>query len=125
MKFWLFIFEEIKLRKIIVTIVCILIISLSVIFSGCSSANTGQIEKISDLETLLDEENTSSTTDTNSAREFKEISVDEAYKIFTSDKDYLFIDVRYKKEYFCSHTTSVATCPITINNYNFVLRYFI
>jgi len=102
------------LRKNITTIICILIIILSIILSGCSGTNTEQIEKSAGSEILHDKENTPSTMDINlGEREFKEISVDEAYKIFISDKNYLFIDVRSKEEYDENHVRGAILIPMT------------
>ncbi len=100
------------MRKYIIKIICILIVALSVILSGCSSTNLAQMEKITDSETLQDEVNTSSTINANiSEKEFKEISVDEAYKIFISIEDYLFIDVRLKESYDESHVEGAISIP--------------
>lgn len=102
------------MRKYIIKIICILIVSLSIILSGCSSTNLEQMEKITDSETLQDEVNTSSTINANiSKKEFKEISVDEAYKIFTSTEDYLFIDVRSRESYDESHVEGAISIPVS------------
>ena len=44
---------------------------------------------------------------------FQEISVDEAYQIFTSDKDYLFIDVRSEDEYSSGHIEAAIHIPVS------------
>ncbi|MCL4386705.1 MAG: rhodanese-like domain-containing protein [Cyanobacteria bacterium] len=101
------------MRRNIIKIICILIVFLSVIFTGCSNSNPEQIEKMIESETLQGEENTSVTIDTNSSEKgFQEITVDEAYKIFISDKDYLFIDVRSKESYDKSHVKDAINIPV-------------
>jgi rhodanese-related sulfurtransferase len=45
--------------------------------------------------------------------EFKEITVDEAYQIFTGDKDYLFIDVRSEDEYNSGHIEGAIHIPVS------------
>ena len=103
----------IKLTKNIIKLVCILLISMSFIFTGCLRINSEQIEKTTDMENLQDNENASSSMETNSAGEFKEIPVDEAYDIFISDKDYLFIDVRSKESYEKSHIKGAINIPVS------------
>ena len=45
--------------------------------------------------------------------EFKEITVDEAYQIFISDKDYLFVDVRSEDEYKSGHIEGAINIPVS------------
>ena len=45
--------------------------------------------------------------------EFKEITVDEAYQIYISDKDYLFIDVRSEDEYVSGHIEAAVNIPVS------------
>ncbi len=102
-----------KIIKII--LICIFVVSLSVIFSGCSITNPEQIDKITDTETSQNEENTSSAIDASlTGKEFKEISVDEAYNIFISDENYLFIDVRSKEEYDKNHVKGAVCIPMEV-----------
>ena len=75
--------------------------------------NPTQIEKKANSETVQNEENASSSIDTKLAEKgFQEITVDEAYKIFISDKDYLFIDVRSKDSYNKSHVKGAINIPV-------------
>ncbi len=45
--------------------------------------------------------------------QFEEITVDEAYQIFMSDKDYLFVDVRTVDEYSSAHIEGAVNIPVT------------
>lgn len=55
---------------------------------------------------------TSSTIDAELAEKgFKEISVDEAYEIFISNEDFLFVDVRSKEEYDSGHVKGAIHIP--------------
>ena len=75
--------------------------------------NPTQIEKKANSETVQNEENASSSIDTKLAEKgFQEITVDEAYKIFISDKDYLFIDVRSKDSCNKSHVKGAINIPV-------------
>jgi rhodanese-related sulfurtransferase len=49
---------------------------------------------------------------TNNKKDYEEISVDEAYQIFKSDKDYLFIDVRSIDEYKSGHIEGAINIPV-------------
>lgn len=44
---------------------------------------------------------------------FDEITVDEAYKIFTGDKGFLFIDVRSEEEYNSGHIEGAINIPVS------------
>lgn len=44
---------------------------------------------------------------------FEEITVDEAYQVFTGDKDYLFIDVRSEDEYNTMHIEGAINIPVS------------
>ncbi len=47
------------------------------------------------------------------AAEFEEITVDEAYQIFISNKDYFFIDVRSEDEYASGHIEDAVHIPVS------------
>jgi len=88
--------------------------------TGCSGAIDGQVNSNaasnsgSKQETAARESESQSSSETGDIqKEYEEISVDEAYKIYNSGKDYIFIDVRSEEEYTESHIKGALSIPIT------------
>jgi len=95
-------------------IISLFSLSLSSIFSGCLNINTGHPDNTAVTETLNGVDSASSTIDANPPEKgFEEIPVEQAYEIFVSGKDYLFIDVRLKESYDKSHIKGAINIPVS------------
>ena len=107
-----------KLKTSIKSLTIILFISLLLAMTGCSGAINGQAnsdESSSSAKkenTAIESESQSLSEADNPQKDYKEISVDEAYKIYNSTNDYIFIDVRSEEEYTESHIKGALGIPI-------------
>ena len=118
--------KGLKLKKSIIIQICILILSSFILFTGCNNGTYQQSANISGQqlspdsntesvqETGQDEnENTTvSTEDYLADIKIETIRVDRAYEIYSSDKEYLFVDVRNEGEYNRSHIKGAILIPL-------------
>jgi len=86
--------------------------------AGCSGAINGQVNSSetssAKQETTAQESDSKSLSETGDAqKEYKEISVDEAYKLYNSGNDYVFIDVRSEEAYAEGHIKGALSIPVT------------
>lgn len=95
-----------------------MILSLFVLFTGCTNGDYRQssleLNPQSTQETKQDENKTTSVSaeDDLESVKIEIISVDEAYEIYSSGKDCLFIDVRNEGEYKRSHIKGAILIPV-------------
>ena len=95
-----------------VAIICILIAFLSFILSGCSAETSTESQPVTVQESPEEDQNISASEDTVSVQSFRVLSVDEAYEIYSSGKDCLFIDVRNEGEFKISHIKGAILIPV-------------
>ncbi|MBM3708127.1 MAG: hypothetical protein FJW69_07295 [Actinobacteria bacterium] len=118
--------KGLKLKKSIIIQICILALSLSILFTGCNNGAYQQSANISE-EQLSPDSNIESVQETGqdekenttvSAEDYlanvkiEIITVDKAYEIYSSDKEYLFVDVRNEGEYNRSHIKGAILIPV-------------
>jgi len=95
-----------------VAIIIILIAFLSLILSGCNPETSPESKPVTVQESPQADQDTSVSESTVSAQSFRVLSVDEAYEIYISGKDCLFIDVRNEGEYKKSHIKGAILIPV-------------
>ena len=114
------------MKKSIIIQIYILILSLSILFTGCTNGAHQQSANISGQQSSPDsntesvqeagqdekENTTVSTEDYLADVKIEIITVDQAYEIYSSDKEYLFVDVRNEGEYNRSHIKGAILIPV-------------
>ena len=106
------------LLEVVVVVAIIAIVSLIGVNNFVSFQKDAVLDQTADeFVSLIESARTKSISgellEGETTAEFKEITVDEAYQIFTGDKDYLFIDVRSEDEYNSGHIEGAIHIPVS------------